>query len=753
MVRTAARPGRSRTESAPPPVAARVAARQTTHWRNALLLTSAGLVGFGIISLAGHSDRAWGVLVASTIGGLVVGVLGERRRQRMLTEDRILEALIAEPSLRFARLDRRSVRLVRWTRWRSGEDSRELATKRWLGLPRRVKVRFAPAARDTDPEWSGLLVSIVENRLQAPYEVVRFDHYACVLWLELATEGGEVVEPPQAQVRAMRALGKLIDPSVHLLAADFEGDELTSVAVRHEAGEKMATAGAQARVERIMSTMHPGRWRAHWDTVNDTVRFEQRPNLPASVWLPPSKPGDVEDLLANYEKVRIPYAIDEDGNEISWQPAVVPQMLIIGGTGSGKTATTHAILGAITQYGWPVWVLDGKRVEFLKHRTWPNVQVVATTVAQQVAFIHRVWLLQQERYRLMEEEGLTPADFEPLVVILDEWAEFVSELFDWYGTVKQKGDPTKPPTLREHASLVRKARTARIHLIQTMQRPDVALFGGAGGEVRSNFGQRISVGRLDPQGAMMMWSNPSVGTTIPRGVRGRSISTNDDGQPVEVQCYRFPSMIAADDSDEGILRAKLRPDESRWPRLLILPPEQQEPLDEGVTATDPGFWDHAETDWVRADARPDLDPVVLSERSRTAGEARLASSTMAVLGLRHTEITRDVDPRTPGQRPNQRITEEPESDYVDEYDVSIDLDDYTGYSAPTPILPTDLQVGDLIQVDDAGGAWVVVDEAPEDDVLDSAMTVVSWRDDTDQAGAVSIPTDTRIPTRRPEELS
>jgi len=755
MARTAARPNRPRTEApAPPPAAARVPARRTTHWRDAALLVALGLVGYGWATWDGHPDRAMALLVGLPILGLVSGVLGERRRQRMLTEDRVLEALIAEPGLRFARLDRRSVRLTRWTRWRPGDGSREMGAKRWLGLPRRIRIRFAPAARDADMDWSSLVVSIIANRLQARYEIARLDHIACVMWVDLdTTDDAETVEPHPAQVRAVRALSKLIDPSVHLIDAEVSGDELQSITVSHEAAEKMAGAGAQTRVERIISTMHPGRWRARWDTVNDTVRFEQRPNLPGSVWLPTAMPENVDDLLANYEKVRIPYGIDEDGEEISWAPAVVPQMLIIGGTGSGKTATTHAIVGEVTKYGWPVWVLDGKRVEFLKHRTWPNVQVVATTVAQQVAFIHQVWLLQQERYRLMEEEGLTPSDFEPLVVILDEWAEFVSELYDWYGSIKQKGDPTKPPTLREHASLVRKARTARIHLIQTMQRPDVALFGGgAGGEVRSNFGQRISVGRLDPQGAMMMWANPATGTTIPRGVRQRSITTNADGVPVEVQCYRFPSMTAADDTDEGRLREQLRPAVTRWPRLLILPPEQKDSLDDDGKETI-GFWDWAETDWVRADARPDLDPVVQSERRRSAGDARIAASTMAVLGLHENELTRELDPRTPGQRPRIRPTEVEETDggYVDEYDVPLDLDDYSGYGPEVRMLPSEVQIGDLIQVEDAAGAWAVVDELPEEDVLDPTLTVISWRDDADQSGAVSLPTDTRIAVRRPEE--
>jgi DNA segregation ATPase FtsK/SpoIIIE, S-DNA-T family len=42
-----------------------------------------------------------------------------------------------------------------------------------------------------------------------------------------------------------------------------------------------------------------------------------------------------------------------------------------------------------TRNGWPVWVVDGKSVEFLGFQDWPNVQIVATSIEQQVAVITR----------------------------------------------------------------------------------------------------------------------------------------------------------------------------------------------------------------------------------------------------------------------------------------------------------------------------------------------------------------------------
>lgn len=65
------------------------------------------------------------------------------------------------------------------------------------------------------------------------------------------------------------------------------------------------------------------------------------------------------------------------------------------------------------------------------------------------------------RYQLIEDGKASVSDFEPLVVFLDEFAEFRSNLFEWYAQVKTKGDPSKPPTLAEVASLARKGRTAQ----------------------------------------------------------------------------------------------------------------------------------------------------------------------------------------------------------------------------------------------------------------------------------------------------
>ncbi|MFE5339673.1 DNA translocase FtsK [Isoptericola sp. NPDC056578] len=572
----------------------------------------------GVASVLGHAEMIGASVGLGFVGGTVVTTLGARGKRRRDLEDRTLEALA--PTLGVRRLDRRTVIMSNWTQG-------------WPGVPRKIRVYYAPGVLDAGVVLEPKVIGTLAVRLGAKYKVVRhhLKHCYLVLKLDRAPQAAEQEARPPALERALQALTSLIGPTVELVGYDMaREDELGSITISHQAGTKMAAGGYRTRIEGVVSTMMAGRWRAQWDLEHDLARFEQRPLLPGSIWLPDTLPDDMDDLLDKYDQVRIPKAIDEDGNELFWEPARVPQMLITGGTGSGKTSTTHSIVGKITQFGWPVWVADGKGVEFLHHRTWPNVQIVATTVEEQVAVVYRAYTIVKERYRLITQQGFRVEDFEPLVVVLDEWSETVQGLLGWYDDVKQRGEKNKPPTLSHYSSLARLARTARVHLIVTMQRPDVQLFGEGGGEARSNFGERISVGRLDPAGANMMWNSTFIGVTIPNGARQRAITTGADGRPVEAQCYRFPSMTAPDDSEDGKRRESLKPQHNRHPRLLIVPPEPRYAGEEELPL---GFWDYAKADWVLAEDRPDLDPVVMAAQHERAGDARTAASALTLLGV------------------------------------------------------------------------------------------------------------------------
>ena len=140
--------------------------------------------------------------------------------------------------------------------------------------------------------------------------------------------------------------------------------------------------------------------------------------------------------------------------------------------------TAHTVLTEVTANGWIVWVVDGKGVEFLGFQDWPNVQIVAAQIAHQVAVIHRAWQVMEERYAAIIAGEAQETDFEPLVLFIDEFADFRGNLLNWYSMIKGKGDPTKPRTLQEVGSIARKGRTSRVHMVLGTQRPDAEYFGG-----------------------------------------------------------------------------------------------------------------------------------------------------------------------------------------------------------------------------------------------------------------------------------
>ena len=575
--------------------------------QSAAWCAAAGLTGFGAAPLLQAPGWAWPSLAAGAAGAAGQVARGRRLRERQVVAIGIIGGLSRVIGPR--QLDQRTVVLRRWTRGRGS-------------VPTRVDVRYHPGI-EAGPAWRAEVLRIVAARTGRPYEVAAAHPRRRLLRLRLTTASSAAVAASREQVRLERAVNELMGATAKTgeIVLSEEG-KISAFQVRHEAGAKLATRGYRIRVERTLGTMLPGRWRAHWDLEGDTVQFELRPALPNEVWMPVPPPTDAVDLRVNYRAVQVPYAVDEDGMVMSWRPGVVPHFLIIGPTGMGKTSTSRAVIAGITSNGWPMWIADVKRVEFRDTRDWPNVQVVASSIPQIVAMIHQAWQVMMDRYELVEQGKAKPSDFEPLVVLIDEYTEFINMLRSWYARVKVKGDSSVPPTLDEVASLLRLGRTGRVHLVMTAQRPDIALFGS--GEMRDNLGQRASLGRLSPKGAEMMWESASVGVSIPRGKVGRMTTTNDDGHPVEAQAYRFPDLDVPDDSDQGRLLSALRPGTAVHDRLLILGPE---PPDEGSLT-----WHHyANTRWCRAVDRPDQDP--LKQVVDDDFDPVAAGSPLGVLGL------------------------------------------------------------------------------------------------------------------------
>lgn len=717
---------------------------RSTYVRDSLLLGFAGVAGWGLAPLAGQPQLAVPSVAVGLVASTSTFISGRRRADREFLLDYFAQSVV---QLTGAPVENARA-LIKATSWTGGRPGMPKTVRLYYGHNAKTKTTEALGVEVGDSKWASELAKLAGRRFGGTYRVRSNNQVRGQLRLELVKNATpKPKDSPQVQ-RATKYVNRFLGgtATVKDVEVDPETGQPIRMLVEHDIADKLAASGYRRRVEAGVSTVLPGRWRAKWDLEADSVVLEVRPSLPESVWIEPLEPP-ADDPLANYREVKIPYGVDEDGEVIAWRPAVSPQWLMTGGTGSGKTSTGHGILTQISRYGWPIWIADGKGVEFLGFQDWPNVQIVASSIPEQIAVIHRAWELMEYRYQLVVERRARSEDFEPLMVFVDEFTDLKANLLTWYSQIKVKGDPTKPVTLSQIGSIARKGRTARVHLVLTLQRPDAEILTG---EVRENFGQRTSLGPISPQGAEMMWNNPVTGVALPRGRTGRAIGTNNVGVPVEMQAYRVPDpKDVVPGTTEYELIERLRPAHSKHERLLIVQPETNWDTGEPI---EPTFTDYAQAEWVLAKDRPDLDPLVnLATADRADVDGRALSSPLASLGL--VDIGGAGVPGRRGMSPtskSSRLQVDVDDAVAGAVDQADELDD--GYDLPSTIRAAALIPGDRICVDADTGHWAVVEEEPIADFDDDESLVISWRDDEDSSGQNVIPADALVEVRRPRDL-
>lgn len=616
----------------------------------------------------------------------------------------------------------------------------------WVGYPTRVRVGYSGRASSHDPAWAQEITELCARRMDSgvEYRVSHHDTRGRMLHLVAAEPDPEPeVEPvPEVQQRATEYLTQVMGPTTRVESVEWseDGSELRALEVSHSAGAKLAAPGYRRRVEGVVNNTLPNRWRAQWDLERDRARFEVRPTFPEEVWMPAHPVDEVGMDVSSYRQVQIPFGVDEDGQEVVWRPARDPHMMLVGASGTGKTVTAHGLLAQITRRGWPVWILDGKAIEFLGFRDWPNVQIVATRVEEQVALLHRAHQLMEHRYDLIVQGKATEADFEPLFLLIDEWADFRGNVLSWYSQIKIKGDPTKPRCLELAGSIARKGRSARVHLLFGTQRPDAEYFGG---DMRDNFRMRISMGRLSPQGAQMMWENPAIGVSIPQACKGRATTVNDANRPLEIQTYRTPNPRTDDSPEELELLTRLRPGRVRHERLVYLPPAPLTDLDgkDDGEPIPPSYSDYVAAGWGRAVDHPELDPLSdANQVHRVAADA----SPMSVFGL----------PRPDAPVPTSSTPTRPQAEAVEpvvEEDSWSTAGELEGYGEIEEVGVGEVEPGWMLLVDPDGEQWGVVESPPEPDPFDEELLSVSWRGDRDECGTLTADEPTVL-VRRPLEV-
>lgn len=705
--------------------------RPLPAWPTALLAsTSTAMVATGAVPLlaaagseAAAATAAVGALVSA---GVVTATVCHERRLEIAASAQASMERVAGPVHRF-----------RVRRWRGG----------LVGVPQLVRFRYQPAAVVANKAWPGAGAAVLASVLGAKYRVSRHDPRLGRITLRLTVTAP--TEAPSVEIERATTMMQLLFGQTASVQASSESAALTRVVVQHECGVKATFPQWRERVERVVTTMLEGRWRARWNLRTDTVTFELRPQIDSLIPRPaPSSEPEMASL--------IPLGVDEDGQVTSWDMhSSLPHFLISGKTGKGKTNVLRGVVMEAALRDIIVWACDPKRVELIGLRGVPNVQIVATTVEEQVVTVLQAWELMEERYSAITD-GASEDEFDLLMLVIDEFAEFSRRVSQWWARIKTRGMPATCPVMEKFDSLVRLGRTAGIRVAIGIQRPDVRFFGESG-EARDNFDARLSLGRLSADGSRMMWGS-SIGTSLP-GVRGRAIACTSDDNAVEIQTYWVPDPRRSTTADERELLQQLCPSRpAKYPPLHITIPEpavdSKGVPDVWGSIVDAVMEPNAEADYAqyepptepeptgegpvpRDDAQPPPNrPAVAAQDDENAGEPEGRSATIvafphgrrprrATAGLTRGQLQPPAPPRA-----GPPVASPP---------LAGDDDPLADYGPPTTVTPDEITDGELLELDP--DRWVVV-ESVEQDFANDQEWIVSWRSidpGSDDSGSVMMP--------------
>lgn len=640
----------------------------------------------------GYNDSAWLVAVAAVATVASTSTLGWRANQRR-------RALAAATNLISHQL--KAPVVIERARWRG----------RPVGEVVEVSLRYTEAAALGYGELlPAQLTQACSKAFGRPFRTV---HQAPAKGqIKLAAAALEpTIEPTELEKQQQRVRGVVAetfgaDATVAGVATD-QDDMITRFTVHYRsAAAKVTVAAVRRRITNAVADRLDGRWKADFSLQLDTVTFTRRPPLPSFVpraaTAVPARDDPAFNLIAQ--------AVDEDGHVMAWDVAgVQAHILKAGKTRTGKTVTLIGDALEAARRAFRVFVLDPKRIEFLGLRGWPNVQLVATTVPEQVALVHLMWLEMQNRYRRIEEEGARETDFDPILFIIDEYRQLYANVGAWWSSIKVSGMPGECPVFEEIGSLLRMAAACRIHIDLATQRPDAAFLKG---EVRDNFSARAATGRLSPDGAEMMFDSVHIGVTIPQNVRGRGTMIGTDDRPREVQFLYTPDPRKACSPEDLALLEALRPPATTWPRLAVELPD-------------------------------------LAEFSGELAEGKKTSLEWEQV-LRGRFIPWNADLQRP--EPDLRAAGDQAGGVVDGpseggEDTDPDWGDSTddGYDRPTVTRARAIDVGDLITVGE-DQTWVCVADVT---VLDDGTVQLDWRDDDDRAGELITSAAEVVDVRKP----
>jgi len=195
---------------------------------------------------------------------------------------------------------------------------------------------------------------------------------------------------------------------------------------------------------------------------------------------------DLVTTLDDKQFIPIALGVSSDGQPISLDLSDVPNLLVAGTTGSGKSVLLHSIIMSALSGGANLYISDPKMVEFDQYRDCDGVRGVANSFEETITMIEGITQIMNNRFEFLRKNGLRSAkdifertgsadSMRPICLVIDEWADLVL----------QDKSIQKPL-----CKLAQKGRAAGISVVLSTQRPSSSVISGL---IKSNFPGRVAL--------------------------------------------------------------------------------------------------------------------------------------------------------------------------------------------------------------------------------------------------------------------
>jgi S-DNA-T family DNA segregation ATPase FtsK/SpoIIIE len=180
----------------------------------------------------------------------------------------------------------------------------------------------------------------------------------------------------------------------------------------------------------------------------------------------------------------IALGVKSDGTEFCIDLQKLPNLLIGGIPGSGKSVLLHSIILSLLKVDSTLFLVDPKMVEFNIYENISNVQEIVYDVGGVESIISAVSEMMEDRFLTLKKSKVrdiheynknSKKKMRPIVIIIDEWADIIlqnNSIQESLCRVAQKG------------------RAAGVSVVLATQRPSSRVISGL---IKANFSGRIAL--------------------------------------------------------------------------------------------------------------------------------------------------------------------------------------------------------------------------------------------------------------------